>query len=86
MERDCMIAHGAAQFLKERLMDVSDKYNVSICKKCGVIASENIEKGILKCMKCGINSDIVNTNIPYAFKLLVQELMSMGVTPRLAVK
>lgn len=85
MERDCMIAHGALAFLKERLMDVSDKFQVEICKGCGMFAivNEEEEYEVYKCNNCdGSYSDFVAFDIPYAFKLLIQELQGMMVTPR----
>jgi len=71
MERDSMIAHGAARFLKERLFDESDPYNVMVCHKCGNIATTRTE-----CKMC--NTDKVsNVNIPYVSKLVIQELNAM---------
>ncbi len=45
MERDCVIAHGAAAFLKERLMDCSDAYTIHVCEKCGLIAKYHQKTG-----------------------------------------
>lgn len=81
MERDCMISHGASKFTKERIYDASDKYEVYVCKDCGMIACFNQEIHI--CKHCDNRSDFALVKIPYACKLLFQELNTMNVIPRI---
>ena len=85
MERDAIVAHGASSFLKERMLDVSDNFRVFICRQCGLICTANPDKNIYKCSTCKNNADITQVRIPYAMKLLIQELMTMGVAPRITV-
>ena len=85
MERDAIVAHGASAFLKERMLDVSDNFRVFVCRKCGLLCTGNPEKNIFRCSQCKNGTDIVQVRIPYAMKLLVQELMSLSVAPRLSV-
>ena len=82
MERDTTIAHGATRFTRERLYDVSDKYSVYVCKKCGMIASYNDAKHIHRCRTCNNRTDFSYVEIPYACKLLFQELITMNIAPR----
>jgi DNA-directed RNA polymerase II subunit RPB2 len=83
MERDCTISHGAARFTQERIYDDSDKYGVFVCKLCGMIAIYNNEKHIHLCNICDNKTQFSYVKIPYSFKLLLQELISMNVIPRL---
>ena len=83
MERDCMIGHGAARFNKERLFDVSDKYSIHTCKKCGMIAAFNDLEKIHYCKMCENRTSFSYVEIPYSCKLLFQELISMNVVPRI---
>ena len=82
MERDCMISHGASRFTRGRMYDASDKYSVFVCKKCGLIASYNDELHIHHCRTCDNRSDFAYVEIPYACKLLFQELNTMNIAPR----
>ena len=83
MERDGMISHGASRFTRERMYDVSDKYHVHVCKKCGLIASYNDAMNIHHCKVCDNRVDFSYVEIPYACKLLFQELNTMNVVPRI---
>jgi DNA-directed RNA polymerase II subunit RPB2 len=83
MERDCMISHGSARFTRERTYDVSDKYQVHVCKKCGQIAAYNDNMHIHHCRMCDNRTDFTRVEIPYACKLLFQELNTMNIVPRI---
>jgi intein/homing endonuclease len=80
---NCMVSHGAARFTKGRMYDASDKYSVFICKKCGLIASYNDQLHIHHCRVCDNRTDFAYVEIPYACKLLFQELNTMNIAPRL---
>ncbi len=82
MERDCMIAHGTSNFLRERMMDVSDKYHIFICSECNLQAVANPETNIYECKNCNNYKKFKRVNIPYSCKLLVQELQCMSIAPR----
>jgi intein/homing endonuclease len=83
MERDAMVGHGASRFTKGRMYDCSDKYEVHVCRKCGIIASYNTERSIHFCKTCENRADFALVQIPYACKLLFQELATMNVAPRI---
>ena len=83
MERDCMCSHGASRFNKGRLYDASDSFSVHVCKKCGMIAAYNDKQHIHQCKTCDNRSDFAYVELPYACKLMFQELITMNIAPRL---
>jgi len=83
MERDCMVSHGASRFTRGRLYDASDKYQVNVCKRCGMVAAYNNKMKIHICNTCDNRVDFNYVEIPYACKLLFQELQTMNIAPRI---
>ena len=88
MERDCIISHGSANVLTERLFEQSDPFIASVCGQCGLLAHPAAEKTLLRnkvayCNNCKSTKSVYDVRMPYAFKLLLQELMAMGIATRL---
>jgi DNA-directed RNA polymerase II subunit RPB2 len=83
MERDCVIAHGMSEFTKERLMECSDAFRCFSCKDCGLLCVVNPVDGIWNCRGCGNTTNFSAIEIPYAYKLLLQELESMCISSRI---
>jgi DNA-directed RNA polymerase beta subunit len=83
MEKDAMVAHGMAQFLKERMMETSDISKVYVCDECGMFASKVIDKDYYRCKGCHNSTRISAVVIPHAAKLLFQELTAVNILPRI---
>lgn len=80
MERDCLIGYGASMLLMERLMTSSDEYEAYACSECGLLGYKGW------CQNCETGKDVRQLKIPYACKLLFQELQAMNVVPRLRLE
>lgn len=77
MERDCMVGYGAAMLLNERLLISSDVFCVDVCTECGYLGWKG------QCHFCKRSGTVSSVNVPYAFKLLMQEMLGMGISVRL---
>jgi DNA-directed RNA polymerase subunit B len=86
MERDCLIGHGAAMLLRDRLLEESDKYTLYICENCGQIAYFDMKQRRYVCKICDEKAKVSPVVVSYAFKLLLQELQSLCITPKLRLK
>jgi len=85
MERDCLIGHGASALLRDRLLEESDKYTAMVCETCGLLAYHDVKQNKYICRIDGDKAVVSPVQLSYAFKLLLQELMALGIAPRLEV-
>jgi len=83
MEKDAVIAHGLSEFTKERLMECSDAFSCYSCKDCGLLAIANPDQNIWACRGCNNSISFAKIQIPYASKLLLQELETMNIASRM---
>jgi len=79
MERDCLIGYGAANLILERLMISSDVFTVDVCGTCGFFGYNNY------CTYCKNGDGISQVKMPYACKLLMQELLSLNIRARISL-
>ena len=87
MERDTLISHGAAEFLRDRLLDNSDPSYITLCGKCGLLAQPAAEGTHVRhkqahCKGCGAGAKVHDMRAPFAFRLLLQELQAMNIAVR----
>lgn len=85
MERDCLIGYGASMVVRERLLEESDKTVQHVCQECGMLAHHDVIKNKNVCSLCG-SSDVVPIEMSYAFKLLLGEIRSMFIFPRIILE
>lgn len=85
MEVECLQSHGIMGFLKERMQECSDGFKAHICRKCGHLAVANPQRNIFDCQRCKNKVSFSEIRIPYALKLLVQEVETMGIGTRFMV-
>jgi DNA-directed RNA polymerase subunit B' len=83
MEKDCLLSHGAAILLKERFG--SDRAKIPVCQSCGMVAIDDRIHGKVVCPVCK-KSTIVDIEISYAFKLMLDELKCMGIYPKIVAE
>ena len=80
LEVACLIAHGATAILKERFLELSDKFEIPICEVCHYMAEANTDLNYAYCRACANTTQVVMIDISYATLLLVSELNCLHIS------
>lgn len=86
MEKDVFVAYGASAVLQERMLEASDKSTIYVCAKCGLEGYYNPRTKKYVCPKDGEDAPLISVTVSYAFKLLLDELKSLNIYPRLIIE
>jgi DNA-directed RNA polymerase subunit B len=86
MERDCLISHGASMVIKDRLLGESDGIDLFVCAQSGHIAWYDPRKRTYVSPIHGDGAEVYKIQTSYAFKLLLDEMKSLGVAMRLELE
>lgn len=69
--------------VQERLMEASDAFRVHVDTKSGLLAAANLKNQTFTSLTGNKSAEIVQVYMPYACKLLFQEMMAMCIVPRM---
>ncbi len=84
MEKDTFVAHGASMLLKERFD--ADKVIIPICAQSGLVGYRDAMRNKLVSPIYGDDAEMNLVEVSYAFKLLMDELKSLCIYPRLELE
>eukprot|EP00388_Colpodella_angusta_P009165 GDKJ01024547.1.p1 GENE.GDKJ01024547.1~~GDKJ01024547.1.p1 ORF type:complete len:795 (-),score=241.82 GDKJ01024547.1:219-2525(-) len=96
MERDSLIAHGAANIMQDRLLKCSDEHSGHVCPACGSVLTAYLPADRIKQGGPGMHSSKANVNtpamctacnvqcrlvrLPYVYRFMCNELAGMNIS------
>ncbi|USN45604.1 MAG: DNA-directed RNA polymerase subunit B [Candidatus Woesearchaeota archaeon] len=84
MEKDTFVAHGASALLKERFD--ADRTTIAVCEDSGLMSFMDSRKNEFHRFGASETSPVSPVEMSYAFKLLLDEIRSLGLNPRLKLE